>query len=105
MKGLVRGKSRVSYENPIFSGSKVMIKVKLLQRMSHFMIKVTKSTRGPRVFNRSPDNQQQTIQAEKKDNQKDRILFAPPWIHPRADLVKSFNTCAGHEYFKSPNRP
>ena len=31
------------------------------------------STRGPRAFYRSPDNQQQTVQSEKKDNQNDRI--------------------------------
>ena len=27
------------------------------------------------------------------------ILLALPWIHPRADLIKSLNTCAGHENF------
>ena len=27
------------------------------------------------------------------------ILLATPWIHPRADLIKSLNTCAGHENF------
>ena len=27
------------------------------------------------------------------------ILFVLPWIHPRADLIKSLNTCAGHENF------
>ena len=31
------------------------------------------NTRGPRAFYRSPDNQQQTVQSEKKDNQNDRI--------------------------------
>ena len=27
-------------------------------------------------------------------------LLAPPWIHPRVDLIKSLNTYAGHENFR-----
>ena len=27
------------------------------------------------------------------------LLLALPWIHHRADLIKSLNTCAGHENF------
>ena len=27
------------------------------------------------------------------------ILLAMPWIHPRVDMIKSLNTCAGHENF------
>ena len=126
----------------------------------------------------TPDNQQQTVQSDKKDNQNDMIqinaclvgntsvcccehlfwrrisskespsstyccpaldpslrissqnhyqngsipskafclwsslwlLLALPWIHPRADLIKSLNTCAGHEnliptkFHKHPSR-
>ena len=32
-----------------------------------------RETRGPRAFYRSPDNQKQTVQSEKKENQNDRI--------------------------------
>ena len=35
--------------------------------------KLYAETRGPRAFYRSPDNQQQTVQSEKKDNQNERI--------------------------------
>ena len=28
-----------------------------------------------------------------------RLRLALPWIHPRVDLIKSLNTCAGHENF------
>ena len=45
---------------------KLWPRLKFFKSRSNFKVKVTRSTRGPRAFYRSPDNQQQTVQLDKR---------------------------------------
>ena len=148
--------------------AKIGLKYRCLKKSTSLRLQqLLHKTRGPRTFYRSPDNQQQTVQSEKKTTrmtgfkwmhvssaiyqyvavnicsegvfrqgkspsstyfcpaldpplgisgpnhyQNGRILskgfflwsslwllLALLWIHPWADLIKSLNTCTGHENF------